>query len=51
MADDINTLEDLSAIATGAETVTETAIVREPVRDELGRSYFAVGVFPIKASA
>ncbi|MBO9413341.1 MULTISPECIES: 30S ribosomal protein S9 [unclassified Ruegeria] len=38
MADQINTLEELSAVA-GVETVTEEVIVREPVRDELGRSY------------
>ena len=42
MADQINTLEDLAA-ATGAEGVSETLLdtstPREPVRDELGRSY------------
>ena len=38
MADQINTLEELSAVA-GVETVTEEVIVREAVRDELGRSY------------
>ncbi len=38
MADQINTLEELSAVA-GVETVTEEVIAREPVRDELGRSY------------
>ena len=38
MADQINTLEELSAVA-GVETVAEEVIVREPVRDELGRSY------------
>ena len=38
MADQINTLEELSAVA-GDETVAEEVIVREPVRDELGRSY------------
>jgi small subunit ribosomal protein S9 len=38
MADQINTLEELSAVA-GVETVTEEVIVREPVRDELVRSY------------
>jgi small subunit ribosomal protein S9 len=37
MADQINTLEELSAVA-GVETVEELA-PREPVRDELGRSY------------
>ncbi len=38
MADQINTLEELSAVA-GVETVTEEVVAREPVRDELGRSY------------
>ena len=38
MADQINTLEELSAVA-GVETVAEEVITREPVRDELGRSY------------
>ncbi|WP_298848337.1 30S ribosomal protein S9 [uncultured Ruegeria sp.] len=38
MADQINTLEELSAVA-GVEAVAEEVIVREPVRDELGRSY------------
>ncbi|WP_299660250.1 30S ribosomal protein S9 [uncultured Ruegeria sp.] len=38
MVDQINTLEELSAVA-GVETVAEEVIVREPVRDELGRSY------------
>ncbi|WP_271947073.1 30S ribosomal protein S9 [Ruegeria faecimaris] len=38
MADQINTLEELSAVA-GVEVVAEEVIVREPVRDELGRAY------------
>ncbi len=38
MADQINTLEELSAVA-GVETVAEEVVAREPVRDELGRSY------------
>jgi len=39
MADEINTLEDL-AQATGVEVTPEAEIIaREPVRDELGRSY------------
>ena len=38
MADEINTLEDLAA-ATGVEPVAEEITPREPVRDELGRSY------------
>ena len=43
MADQINTLEDLAA-ATGVPacdetTLLDTSVPREPVRDELGRSY------------
>ncbi|SMO42250.1 30S ribosomal protein S9 [Ruegeria faecimaris] len=38
MADQINTLEELNAVA-GVEVVAEEVIVREPVRDELGRAY------------
>ena len=38
MADQLNTLEELSAVA-GVETVVEEIVSREPVRDELGRSY------------
>jgi len=38
MADQINTLEELSAVA-GVEPVAEQVIVRESVRDEFGRSY------------
>ncbi|WP_281955206.1 30S ribosomal protein S9 [Pseudophaeobacter arcticus] len=38
MTDQINTLEELSAVA-GVEVVAEDIIAREPVRDELGRSY------------
>jgi len=43
MADQVNSLEELGAVADGIETV-ETApaietIHREPVKDELGRSY------------
>ncbi|MBE1296794.1 30S ribosomal protein S9 [Phycobacter azelaicus] len=38
MADQINTLEELGAVA-GVEAVAEETISREPVRDELGRSY------------
>ncbi len=41
MADEINTLEDLAAVAgTDAPAAAEdVSITREPVRDELGRSY------------
>ncbi|MCF2903912.1 30S ribosomal protein S9 [Octadecabacter sp. CECT 8868] len=41
MADQVNSLEELGAVAEGvapAEVVAE-AIAREPVKDELGRSY------------
>ncbi|MGR3647870.1 MAG: 30S ribosomal protein S9, partial [Shimia sp.] len=38
MADQINSLEELNAVA-GVEAVVEVAAPREPVRDELGRSY------------
>ncbi|AVO39195.1 30S ribosomal protein S9 [Pukyongiella litopenaei] len=38
MAEEINTLEDLNAIA-GVEPVAEEVIAREPVRDDLGRAY------------
>ena len=38
MADQINSLEDLNAVA-GVEPVVEEIISREPVRDDLGRSY------------
>ena len=39
MADQINTLEDLAAVAGTAAPVEAAAPVREPVRDALGRSY------------
>ena len=40
MADEINTLEDLAAVAGDAPAaVEEPTIHREPVRDDLGRSY------------
>ena len=38
MADQINSLEDLNAVA-GVEPVAEEIISREPLRDDLGRSY------------
>jgi small subunit ribosomal protein S9 len=38
MADQINSLEELNAVA-GAEAVVEVEAPREPVREELGRSY------------
>ncbi|MEM6308832.1 MAG: 30S ribosomal protein S9 [Pseudomonadota bacterium] len=41
MADEINTLEDLAAVAGGDDVAVaeEISITREPVRDDLGRSY------------
>ena len=39
MADEINTLEDLQAVAGDAAPVEAEVIHREPVRDALGRSY------------
>ena len=39
MADQVNSLEDLGQVAEGVEAVVEIAAPREPVRDELGRSY------------
>lgn len=39
MSDQINSLEDLAAVAEGTEAVIEVAAPREPVRDDLGRSY------------
>ena len=39
MSDEINTLEDLQAVAgSGAATIEVDLATREPVRDELGRS-------------
>ena len=39
MADQITSLEDLSAVAVGTPDVVEIAAPREPVRDALGRTY------------
>ena len=45
MADQINSLEELASVAEGVEaaaaavTLEDAAVPREPVRDELGRSY------------
>ena len=42
MADQVNSLEELGQVAEGVEApaaVVETAVVREPVRDALGRAY------------
>lgn len=39
MTDQINSLEELGAVAGAAAPAVEIEIAREPVRDELGRSY------------
>jgi len=39
MADQITSLEDLSAVAVGTSAVVEITAPREPVRDALGRTY------------
>ena len=39
MSEEIKSLDDLQAVAGGAEAVVEIAAPCEPVRDELGRSY------------
>ena len=42
MADQVNSLEELGQVADGVEApaaAVETAVVREPVRDALGRAY------------
>ena len=39
MAEQITSLEDLAVVAEGASVVVEVAAPREPVRDELGRTY------------
>ncbi|CUH62512.1 hypothetical protein TG4357_00150 [Thalassovita gelatinovora] len=39
MTDQINSLEELGAVAGEVAAVVEETIIREPVRDDLGRSY------------
>ena len=39
MSEQITSLEDLAAVAEGAPAVVEIMVPREPVRDELGRTY------------
>lgn len=39
MVDQVNSLEELGQVAEGTPAVEETLTPREPVRDELGRSY------------
>ena len=39
MAEDIKSLEDLETVASVDEASTDTAVIREPKRDDFGRSY------------
>ena len=39
MTDEIKSLDDLKDVVETVEVIVETVITREPVRDELGRSY------------
>ena len=39
MSEQITSLEDLAAVAEGTPAVVEILAPREPVRDELGRTY------------
>ena len=39
MSEQITSLEDLAVVAEGVSAVVEVAATREPVRDELGRTY------------
>tara|TARA_B100000674_G_scaffold339392_1_gene283730 strand:+ start:221 stop:709 length:489 start_codon:yes stop_codon:yes gene_type:complete len=39
MAEDIKSLGDLETVAATTETIVETTVVREPQRDDFGRSY------------
>ena len=39
MAEDIKSLGDLETVAPSSEAIVETTIVREPKRDDFGRSY------------
>ena len=39
MAEDMKSLGDLEAVSTSSEATVETTIVREPKRDDFGRSY------------
>ena len=41
MAEDIKSLGDLETVAATTETIVETTVVREPHRDDFGRSYAA----------
>ena len=39
MAEDMKSLGDLESVSTSSEATVETTIVREPMRDDFGRSY------------
>ena len=39
MAEDMKSLGDLETVSTSSEAIVETTIVREPKRDDFGRSY------------
>jgi small subunit ribosomal protein S9 len=39
MAEDIKSLGDLETVASGDEASADTAVIREPKRDDFGRSY------------
>ena len=39
MAEDMKSLGDLETVTTSSEAIVETTIVREPKRDDFGRSY------------
>ena len=39
MAEDMKSLGDLETVATSSEAIVESTIVREPKRDDFGRSY------------
>ncbi|MDB6182805.1 30S ribosomal protein S9 [Paracoccus fistulariae] len=39
MAEDIKTLDDLKSVVSGTEAAAETAVAREPQRDQQGRAY------------
>ena len=39
MSEEMKSLSDLEIVADGQQDVVETAVVRDPVRDDLGRAY------------
>ena len=42
MAEDMKSLGDLETVSTSSEAIVETTIVREPKRDDFGRSMLPV---------